>query len=212
MMKPEPSALECCCGPPNSSNGPCECGSSGPPCGESSGDCCPPSSGSSGSSVEMFTTAGLSLAARSTKSGIVCAFGACAGSASSVQKCAGAGGVESAARTSRPSAIKMNVATKSATPEPAIGRNNLFVMCDLSEDGRSTARRSRQFNVLHLQTGKNLFEHRLLVGVEIPPRLVTQHYDYVDHLLSHRQVAHYLAAHRVRHFAQRRQRLLRQAE
>src|SRR5208282_803295 len=126
MMKPEPSALECG-EPPNSSKG-CECGGARGPCGDSSGDDSPPSAGSSGSSVEMFTTAGLSLAARSTKSGIDCAFATCAGSGSSVQK--RVGGAESAARATTPEAIKVNVALKIATPRKTMGPDNLCVMCD----------------------------------------------------------------------------------
>ena len=42
----------------------------------------------------------------------------------------GAGGVESAARACIREVVRVRVATKIATPVKAMGRNNLFVMCD----------------------------------------------------------------------------------
>src|SRR5215469_16519755 len=147
----------------------------------------------------MLTTAGLSLAARSTKSGSVWALATWPLSGVSVQNCTS---------EAEPAAGKRVSAADTATA----GKNRISLNCICNRRRRRDlpGRLSSQFNVFHTKIEEYRFDQSIFVRIEIATGFLPQHSNYIDQLLRRLQILAARARNRIGDLAQRRQRLGRE--
>ena len=144
-------------------------------------------------SVEMLTTLGPSLSASATKSGKVSALVA-RDEVSSRQN--------GSARAVDP---REPHKSSSAAKQRMVTFPNFEGIRTLAGPDQSAVPAS-DLNVFHSEIKENRVEQRLLVVVEISPRLVPQHPQNIDKLLCHRQVAALLTAGGIGYLTQMHQR------